>query len=78
MVDPVLQRFMQSGSFDAARAAWPDVERLPVEAWTPDQLQRVREAVHANSQLAQGALDDGTGRWFPQILEEHLQKRGVG
>ena len=78
MVDPVLKRFMQSRSFAAARAAWPDVERLPVGAWTTSRLQRVREAVRANSQLAKGALDDGTGRWFPQILEEHLESRGVG
>ncbi len=77
MVDPVLGRFMQSRSFDAARAGWPDVKGLPSKAWTPDRLAHVRAAVETNSQLAQGVLDDGTGRWFPQILEEHLQELGV-
>jgi hypothetical protein len=78
MVDPVLARFAESGSFAGAREAWPHIARLPRDAWTTERVQIVRDAADQNSQLRHGVLlANGSGRKFPVVLEQHLEALGI-
>jgi hypothetical protein len=80
MIDPVVDRFAKSGSFDGTRAAWPALKALPREAWPEERVARVRAAARDNSQVLHANIDDGSGgQWpgAPDLLERHLRALGI-
>jgi hypothetical protein len=71
MIDPVVDRFAKSGSFDGTRAAWPALKALPREAWTEERVARVRQRLETTlrsytptSMMGAGA----SGRALPTFL----------
>jgi TIR domain len=77
MVDPVIERFAGSWSWDNTRAAWPFVRALPREAWTDKRLARVREAAENNVEVREAVVMEGGWRPAPEVLERHLQNLGI-
>jgi TIR domain-containing protein len=77
MVDPVLQRFTGSWSWDNTRAAWPSVKALPQEAWTDERVTRVREAARDNVDVREASINEGGWQRAPILIERHLQSLGI-
>lgn len=78
MIDPVINRFSESRSFDGTRAAWPAIKAFPREAWTDERVGRVRQACRDNSQVWDGSINGG-GEWFkaPELVERHFEHLGI-
>ncbi|SRR6266487_2747801 len=50
---PTVIRFASSYSFDNARKNFARLQKIPADAWTPELVERAREAVPENNQLSE-------------------------
>jgi hypothetical protein len=77
MVDPVIQRFVGSWSWDNTRAAWPSVKQLPRVAWTDERVRRAREGAKDNIEVREASINDGGWERAPALIERHLRSLGL-
>jgi hypothetical protein len=78
MIDPIIERFAKSGSFDGTRAAWPALKAIPPEAWTKERVARIRHATRDNNQIWAANIND-EGEWSsaPDLIERHFRDLGI-
>jgi TIR domain len=61
MTQPIVQRYVNSGSFDNTRAAFAHLEAIPKERWTQDMADAIEAAATSNTQV-EHAVKLGVGR----------------
>lgn len=59
MARPAVTRFASSYSYDNARKNFARLQRIPANAWTPEQLDLAQEAVAGNNQLSECIVPGG-------------------
>jgi hypothetical protein len=53
MAPPTVRAFASSNTYNEARGNFARLQRIPVDAWTPELLDLATEAVEANDQLSE-------------------------
>lgn len=69
MAAATVQSYIDSGSFDDARANLSRVREIPAELWTDEMVDAAEKAGEENVDLERG---DWYGNPIPQVLREHL------
>ncbi len=71
MAAPVIYRYARSRSFDAARANFELLQRVPADSWTRELVEVVERAPAENSQIREAVVLDPT-RPMPEAASELL------
>ena len=74
MAEVLVQKFIQSGSFDEVRTRFVALKMVPNDAWTPDLGQRLRQACEDNGEIERGQIE---WRPAPDVVEELLASVGL-
>jgi hypothetical protein len=74
MAAVVIDRFIDSGSYDTVRKRFGELKMIPDDLWTVEAADRLREACEENGQISSASIDWKPG---PAMVESLLKEKGL-